>query len=143
MKENEPTARRNDLTNMIDPSHQAQDIMENTNIFKKKRRVIQDSTELGSNCDLSNNPLFGNPNIAELKCTKNGLYSFSTIPNNTLTASKFVPSIRDMTFDLFAVMRLIISAMAITLVTSKTPFRRELKKKMVKTITEETSRIRQ
>ena len=39
LKENEPTARRNDLTNMIDPSHQAQDIMENTNIFKKKRRV--------------------------------------------------------------------------------------------------------
>eukprot|EP00835_Amoeboradix_gromovi_P000320 NODE_11_length_46995_cov_0.451872.p3 type:complete len:774 gc:universal NODE_11_length_46995_cov_0.451872:23928-21607(-) len=32
-------SKKHDLTEMIDPSHQAHDIMENTNIFKKKRRV--------------------------------------------------------------------------------------------------------
>ena len=45
---------------------------------------IQDSSVLGtgvSDCDLSNNPLLGNPNIAGLTmCTKYGLYSATLLP---------------------------------------------------------------
>ena len=41
--------------------------------------MIQDSSVLGT-CDLSNNPLLGNPNIDELMCTKNGLYSAGLLP---------------------------------------------------------------
>ena len=45
--------------------------------------LIQDSSQLSSsNCDLSNNPLLGNLNIANLTmCTKNGLYSGTLLPN--------------------------------------------------------------
>ena len=53
--------------------------------------VIQDSSVLatgGSNCDLSNNPLLGNSNIAGLTlCTKNGLYSASLLPNTKLATA--------------------------------------------------------
>ena len=46
--------------------------------------VIQDSSVLGTGgyyCDLSNNPLLGNLNIAGLtRCFKNGLYSASLLP---------------------------------------------------------------
>ena len=46
--------------------------------------VIQDSSGLGTSgnlCDLSNNPLLGNSNIAGLTtCTKNGLFSMSLLP---------------------------------------------------------------
>ena len=46
--------------------------------------VIQDSSVLGTGgwlCDLSNNPLLGNPNIAGLTiCSKNGLYSAGLLP---------------------------------------------------------------
>ena len=42
--------------------------------------VIQDRSVLGT-CDLSYNPLLGNPNIAGLTmCTKNGLYSAALLP---------------------------------------------------------------
>jgi hypothetical protein len=42
--------------------------------------VIQDTSNLGV-CDLSNNPLLGNPHISALTmCTKNGLYSASSLP---------------------------------------------------------------
>ena len=38
--------------------------------------LIQDSSQIDpSYCDLSNNPLLGNPGIAGLQCTKIGLYS--------------------------------------------------------------------
>ena len=49
--------------------------------------VIQNSSVLGT-CDLSNNPLLENPNIAGLTtCTKSGLYSASLLPitRSTLT----------------------------------------------------------
>ena len=44
--------------------------------------VIQDSSQINPSwCDLSNNPLLGNPNIAGLTtCTKNGLYSAALLP---------------------------------------------------------------
>ena len=44
--------------------------------------VIQDSSQINpSNCDLSNNPLLGNPGIAGLiMCTKIGLYSAGLLP---------------------------------------------------------------
>ena len=42
--------------------------------------VVQDSSGLTS-CDLSNNPLLGNPNIVGLSiCTKSGLYSAALLP---------------------------------------------------------------
>ena len=49
--------------------------------------VIQDSSQINQ-CDLSNNPLLGNPNISNLiMCTKNGLYSAALLPvtRSTLT----------------------------------------------------------
>ena len=49
--------------------------------------IIQDSSGL-TICDLSNNPLLGNLNIAGLTmCTKNGLYSASLLPNTKITTS--------------------------------------------------------
>ena len=44
--------------------------------------VIQDSSQINPSwCDLSNNPLLGNPNIAELTmCTQNDLYSSALLP---------------------------------------------------------------
>ena len=42
--------------------------------------IIQDSSILGTNCDLSNNPLLGNPSISSLQCRKVGLYSASLLP---------------------------------------------------------------
>ena len=49
--------------------------------------VILDTSQLGS-CDLSNNPLLGNPNIANLGiCTRNDLYSANLLPK---TLSTFV-----------------------------------------------------
>ena len=53
--------------------------------------VIQDSNLLGTGgfgCDLSNNPLLGNPNINGLTaCTKNGLYSAGLLPVTISTKS--------------------------------------------------------
>ena len=51
--------------------------------------IIQDVSKLTSDkCDLSNNPLLGNPNIAGMNCSKNALYSASLLPNtNTLSSS--------------------------------------------------------
>ena len=45
--------------------------------------VIRDSSQINSiYCDLSNNPLFGNPNLANLTmCTQIGLYSANLLPN--------------------------------------------------------------
>ena len=43
--------------------------------------LVQNSSVLTSWCDLSNNPLLGNQNIAGLTtCTKNGLYSAALLP---------------------------------------------------------------
>ena len=53
--------------------------------------VIQDSSVLETGsvlCDLSNNPLLGNPNVARLtNCTKNGLYSADLLPKTHSTLS--------------------------------------------------------
>ena len=51
--------------------------------------VIQDSSQIYPIwCDLSNNPLLGNPNIAGLTmCTKNGLYSAGLLPVTKSTTS--------------------------------------------------------
>ena len=52
--------------------------------------VIQINTGLStSSCDLSNNPLLGNPNIVGLPCLKNALYSASLLPK-TLTATSLI-----------------------------------------------------
>ena len=52
--------------------------------------VILDTSQLGNsgNCDISTNPLLGNPNIAGLTmCDKTGIYSANSMPN-TLSSSK-------------------------------------------------------
>ena len=61
--------------------------------------IIQDSSRLTSGyCDLSRNPLFGNPNIAALTgCVKNGLYSASLLPSTAtikLTATNKLSDIQ-------------------------------------------------
>lgn len=44
--------------------------------------IVYETALLGSNCDLSNNPLLGNPDIANLtSCTQIGLYSMSLMPS--------------------------------------------------------------
>ena len=49
--------------------------------------VIQDTSVL-TQCDLSNNPLLGNLNIAALTmCTTNGLYNASLLPNTKTTTT--------------------------------------------------------
>ena len=50
--------------------------------------VIQDKSKItaASQCDLSNNPLLGNPNINGMYCNVNGLYSAMLLPN-TITIS--------------------------------------------------------
>ena len=51
--------------------------------MEKWRKWLLNSSALATsgNCDLSNNPLLGNPNIAGLTmCTKNGLYSAALLP---------------------------------------------------------------
>ena len=41
--------------------------------------IIQDPSLLGSNCDLSNNPLLGSPNIVNLTmCIRSGLYKYTS-----------------------------------------------------------------
>ena len=49
--------------------------------------ILQDSSQIDSRyCDLSNNPLLGNPNIAALTmCAQNGLYSAESLPVTTNT----------------------------------------------------------
>ena len=51
--------------------------------------VVQDSSHIDpSSCDLSNNPLYGNPNILSLTvCIKNGLYNASSLPNTLISTS--------------------------------------------------------
>ena len=44
--------------------------------------IVQDTSQLTDGCDLSYNPLLGNPVITNLTmCTKTGLYSANTLPN--------------------------------------------------------------
>ena len=63
--------------------------------------IFQDSTGL-SECDLSNNPLLGNPYIAGLNmCTKNGLYSAIVLPN-TKTTTKITTTTKAETSSSFA-----------------------------------------
>ena len=51
--------------------------------------IIQDTSQIDpANCDISNNPLLGNPNINLLTmCTRNGLYSASLLPK-TISSTK-------------------------------------------------------
>ena len=43
--------------------------------------ILTDRTQMTSNCDLSYNPMLGNPNIAVLTmCARNGLYSATLLP---------------------------------------------------------------
>ena len=52
--------------------------------------IIQDRSGLTNNCDLSNNPLLGNPNIDFLNtCTKNGLYSVNLLPKTATTFKRY------------------------------------------------------
>ena len=52
--------------------------------------VIQDSSALAY-CDLSNTPLLGNPNIANLTmCTKIGLYNASLLPNTRMSTTSTI-----------------------------------------------------
>ena len=58
----------------------------NYNLFTN---IIISDTSVLSGCDLSYNPLLGNPNIAKLTmCTQTGLYSASLLPNTILTTLK-------------------------------------------------------
>ena len=60
--------------------------------------IIQDTSQLTSNCDLSNNPLLGNLNIAVLTmCTKNALYSASQLPITITTTAKSTSSLQKTT----------------------------------------------
>ena len=52
--------------------------------------VIQDTSQLTEFCDLSNNPLLGNPSIATLSiCTSYGLYSVYATASSTFQAALF------------------------------------------------------
>ena len=53
--------------------------------------VIQDSSQINPSwCDLSNNPLLGNPSIVGLTtCIKNGIYSASLLPNTKSSVVTF------------------------------------------------------
>ena len=103
-------------------------------------------------CYLDNNPLLGNPNIAGLTmCTKNGLYSAELLPvtksiltttaemmhiSSTLTSSmgtvSLVPEVSGFAVTLGMMVRSIISAMVLSAVFMKTPFKREFKRMMSK-----------
>ena len=53
--------------------------------------VIQDISQLSSQCILSYNPLLGNPNLMPLTmCTKTGLYSPTLLPNSQIIQSTSV-----------------------------------------------------
>ena len=58
--------------------------------------IVQDSAQIGSSfCDLSNNPLLGNPIIATLPmCTKNGIYSANMLPITYSTIKTTTSSIK-------------------------------------------------
>ena len=48
--------------------------------------IIHDTSLLGSNCDISNNPLLGTPEIFNLTaCMQSGLYSANALPNTATT----------------------------------------------------------
>ena len=161
--------------------------------------VILDSSQINPSwCDLSNNPLLGNPNIANLTtCTQDGMYSAALLPvtmsteatvvrtttevvtttktvartttsspesrtsglgaattsvmvstvtgmlNETHTVNlvwistavgtvAFVQEMREFTINLGMIIRCIISTMILTYVMSRTPFMRELRRKMNK-----------
>ena len=170
--------------------------------------VVMQDISVFTFCDLSNNPLLGNPNIAGLAmCAKNGLYSAGLLPNtksisktaytsvfktitsnmvskevsipfntSTLTFTeiptiieistrttemdstemqsisyelattdittsrliaivknvKFVQQFREFTINVSMMIRVLISAMLLTFVFSKTPFGREFKRTMKK-----------
>ena len=56
--------------------------------------IITDTSQLSSNCDLSNNPLLGNPNLANLGfCTKTGIYSASLLPKSLSALKTSTPQI--------------------------------------------------
>ena len=165
--------------------------------------VIQNSSGfVTGRCNLDNNPLLGNPNIANLTmCTKNGLYSAALLPvtsslmsavvgtltmadvttsaeirttgmggarttavkmagavmwmsssavsNVTLSenvrwtsisgTAQFAQKMNKFAFSLFMVVRIVISAMILSAVFMKTPFMRELKRKIKKGNTKTTT----
>ena len=159
--------------------------------------VIEDSSQINpSLCDLSNNPLLGNPNIAGLTmCIKNGLYNASLLPvtmstvklsstiwvvtslitetemniavltaigstdfnlgkttvsiglrittlglSTAIGAFQFEPIMRILTISLFMIMRIVISMLVLVFVIRKTPFTRELKRKIKKLIAKTITR---
>ena len=73
--------------------------------------VIQDSSVLAT-CDLSNNPLLGNPNIDELMCTNNDLYSAGLLPvtRNTTTVAKTTTTSSAITMSVFGTMTQMVSS---------------------------------
>ena len=65
--------------------------------------VVLDTTILGNNCDISGNPLLGNPNIAPLSaCIQGGLYNANLLPNTISTTrsttSTNLPRINNLIF---------------------------------------------
>ena len=123
--------------------------------------VVQDSSGL-SICNLSNNPLLGNPNIVGLTmCTQNGLYSASLLPNTKLTTAlaktttttfgtfsygttssmgtvKFEQKLSGFDVNL-GMVRVLISGMILSAVFMKTPYKREFKRMMNKEKTKITT----
>ena len=133
---------------------------------------IQDSSVLatsGYSCDLSNNPLLGNPNIAVLSvCIKGGLYSAALLPvtritlitttirgmhltssgitanettttNNAVGTVQFVQILSAFAVNLGMMVRIVISAMLLTFVISRAPFKREFKRMIGKEKTTTTT----
>ena len=122
--------------------------------------VIQGSNVLatgGYNCDLSNNPLLGNPNIANLTmCTQDGLYSADLLPGlySAVLLSRSILTLGISTTAIIGevisreslqlnpiwtllkmykkVIKVVIEAILLIWVINKTPWKREFKSKMEK-----------
>ena len=116
--------------------------------------IIYDTSLLdGSSCDLSFNPLLGNPNIGNLSfCVQNGLfkeipvsagnYTYSTVLNDLrssiftvkINAKWIIPQFDFLKYTVVHLVQitlmLFISAIFLIIVCIKTPFKREMKKKL-------------
>jgi len=61
--------------------------------------IVKDASQL-SYCDISNNPLLGNPdieNLIQINCTQDGLYSANLLPNTATTVIKHAKTISNNT----------------------------------------------
>ena len=107
--------------------------------------TLQQSGKLTTSCNLSYNPLLGNPNIANLTmCRQNGLYSASLLPNTlTVVSNKttalssataiygtlvFKPLSVSFVIELGTLIRCVVDAMLLSGIFLKTPFKREIKR---------------